>query len=211
MKLLFPVLALCANLAAAQTQSVVAAAKPAAPSANKESPMVVIIETSQGRITAELFPDKAPLSVSNFLAYVESKFYDGTIFHRVIPGFMVQGGGFTSQMRQKPTQPTVKNEAGNGLKNERGTLAMARTMVVDSATAQFFINHKDNAFLDHQDETPRGFGYTVFGKVTEGMDIVDKIAAVQTGTVGPFQNVPLQPVEIKSIRRQTAEAAATKP
>jgi len=211
MKLLFPVLALCANLAAAQTQSVVAAAKPAAPSANKESPMVVIIETSQGRITVELFPDKAPLSVSNFLAYVESKFYDGTIFHRVIPGFMVQGGGFTSQMRQKPTQPTVKNEAGNGLKNERGTLAMARTMVVDSATAQFFINHKDNAFLDHQDETPRGFGYTVFGKVTEGMDIVDKIAAVQTGTVGPFQNVPLQPVEIKSIRRQTAEAAATKP
>ena len=211
MKTVVAVIALCASIATAQTQIVSALPQPAAPANSKESSMVVVIETTLGRITAELYPDKAPLSVSNFLAYVDSKFYDGTIFHRVIPGFMIQGGGFTSQMRQKPTQPPVKNEAGNGLKNDRGTLAMARTMVVECATAQFFINHKANAFRDLQDETPRGFGYTVFGKVTEGLEIVDKIAAVQTGNVGPFQNVPLTPVSITSIRRQETPAAASKP
>jgi len=148
-------------------------------------------------------------SPENYLQYVRDGFYDNTVFHRVINGFMVQGGGFTSQMRQKPTQPTVKNEAGNGLKNERGTLAMARTSVIDSATSQFFINHANNAFLDHQNNTDRGFGYAVFGKVIDGMDVVDKIAAVETtGKGGPSQDMPLKPVEIKSIQRKAA--AATK-
>lgn len=197
----------CANLAVAQTSTVAAAAQPAAPAA-KETPMIVVIETSLGTITAELYPDKAPISVSNFLAYVDDKAYDSTIFHRVMPGFMIQGGGFTTQMKQKPTKAPIKNEADNGLKNERGTLAMARTAVIDSATSQFFINHgARNDFLNHTAKTPQGYGYAVFGKVTEGMDVVDKIAAVETGTVGPFQNVPQTPVEIKSIRRQPAAAA----
>ena len=160
------------------------------------SNVVVIIETSEGDITAELFASKAPASVSNFLAYVDSQFYDGTIFHRVIKNFMVQGGGFTPQMVQKSTKPPVKNEAGNGLKNERGTLAMARTMVVDSATAQFFINHKDNAFLDHTSDTPRGFGYAVFGKVVGGADVVDKIKAVKTARKGYHDDVPVEDVVI---------------
>ncbi len=169
--------------------------------------MTIVIETTHGNITAELYADKAPLSVSNFLAYVDAKFYDGTIFHRVIKGFMLQGGGFTTQMKQKATQAPVKNEADNGLTNDRGTLAMARTMVVDSATAQFFINHKDNGFLNHTAKNAQGYGYAVFGKVTEGMDIVDKIAAVETATAGSFQNVPTTPVEIKCIRRQAAAPA----
>ena len=167
---------------------------------------VVIIETSLGTIKAELWPDKAPATVANFLKYVDDKFYDGTVFHRVIKGFMVQGGGFTDKYQQKPTRPPVKNEAKSDVPNARGTLAMARTGVVDSATAQFFVNHKDNAFLNHTDETPRGFGYCVFGKVTEGLDIVDKIAGVETGAGGPFdKDVPATTVTIKSIRR--AEAA----
>jgi peptidyl-prolyl cis-trans isomerase A (cyclophilin A) len=206
MKYLLVASLLCANLAVAQTNSVAASAQPAAPAA-KETPVTIIIETTHGTITAELYADKAPLSVSNFLAYVDSNFYDGTIFHRVIPGFMIQGGGFTTQMKQKATQAPVKNEADNGLKNERGTLAMARTMVVDSATAQFFINHKDNGFLNHTAKNPQGYGYAVFGKVTAGMDIVDKIAAVATGNIGSFQNVPTTPIEIKSIRRQAAAPA----
>ena len=160
MKYLLVASLLCANLAVAQTNSVAASAQPAAPAA-KETPVTIIIETTHGTITAELYADKAPLSVSNFLAYVDSNFYDGTIFHRVIPGFMIQGGGFTTQMKQKATQAPVKNEADNGLKNERGTLAMARTMVVDSATAQFFINHKDNGFLNHTAKNPQGYGYAV--------------------------------------------------
>ena len=130
--------------------------------------------------------------MKNFLQYVDDGFYNGTIFHRVIKGFMVQGGGFTTEMKQKQTRPPVKNEAGNGLKNDRGTLAMARTMVVDSATSQFFINHADNAHLNHRDETPRGFGYAVFGRVVEGLEVLDKIGAVKTGQVKGFRDVPLE-------------------
>ena len=200
-KLLFAAL-LGANLAAAQTPSVAASAQPKdTNTVSTASNVVVIIETSEGNITAELFASKAPASVSNFLAYVDSQFYDGTIFHRVIKNFMVQGGGFTPQMVQKSTKPPVKNEAGNGLKNERGTLAMARTAVVDSATAQFFINLVDNGFLDHRNDTPQGFGYCVFGKVIEGLNVVDDIGKVRTGNKSGFDDVPMEPVTIKSIRR----------
>jgi cyclophilin family peptidyl-prolyl cis-trans isomerase len=200
MKYLLCALLCCVNLAVAQT-NVPAAAQPAAPAA-KEIPVTIVIETTHGTITAELYADKAPVTVSNFLAYVDSQFYDGTVFHRVIKDFMIQGGGFTTQMKQKATKDQIKNEADNGLKNDRGTLAMARTMIVDSATAQFFINHKNNDFLNHTAKTPQGYGYAVFGKVTAGMDVLDKIAAVPTGNIGSFQNVPATPVEIKSIRRQ---------
>ena len=165
--------------------------------------VVVVISTNYGDITVELDAAKAPITVKNFLAYVDSKFYDGTIFHRVIKNFMIQGGGFDQNMRQKPTNAPIKNEAGNGLKNTRGTIAMARTSVIDSATAQFFINTVDNGFLDHQDESVRGFGYAVFGKVTDGMAVVDAIAGVKTGQFGPFSDVPTPaPVVITSIRRK---------
>jgi len=160
----------------------------------------VLLKTSLGDITIELYPDKAPISVKNFLDYVEAKQYDGTVFHRVIPQFMIQGGGFTADMQQKPTKAPIKNEAGNGLKNTTGTIAMARTGVVDSATAQFFINVRDNTALDHRDETPAGFGYAVFGKVTGGMDIVKKIENVPTTSKPPHQNVPVTPVVIESVR-----------
>lgn len=146
----------------------------------------------------ELAADKAPISTQNFLKYVDSGFYNGTQFHRVIPGFMVQGGGFDADMRQKDTEAPIKNEADNGLHNVRGTLAMARTQARDSATSQFFINHKDNAFLDHGS---RDFGYAVFGKVTRGMDVVDKIAQVPTGNRGMHQNVPREPVLIIEAKR----------
>lgn len=159
----------------------------------------VLIKTSMGDITAELDADKAPLSVANFLSYVKDGSYDGTIFHRVIPGFMVQGGGFTPDMQQKPTHAPVKNEADNGLKNLRGTLAMARTGVVDSATSQFFINVADSAFLDFKSATPQGYGYAVFGKVTAGMDVVDAIVAAPTATKAPYENVPVTPIVIESI------------
>ncbi len=162
---------------------------------------MVIMETSHGTITIELWADKAPITVENFLAYVDSEFFDGTIFHRVIPNFMIQGGGFAPDMSQKPTRDEIKNEASADAKNLRGTLAMARTSVVDSATAQFFVSLKDNDFLDHKDETDAGFGYCVFGKVTDGMDIVDKIAAVETGTVQGHEDVPLEPVKIVSVRK----------
>lgn len=161
---------------------------------------VVIIETTMGNIKVELYPDKAPITVQNFLNYVKEGFYNGTIFHRVIKNFMIQGGGFTEDMHQKATKPPIKNEANNGLKNKRGTIAMARTIVIDSATSQFFINQKDNPFLDHRDNTLQGFGYAVFGSVIEGMDVVDKIAAVRTTTVKGFQDVPFTPVVIKTIR-----------
>ena len=162
----------------------------------------VLIETSLGTMTAELNEEKAPLTVANFLAYVDKGFYNGTIFHRVIPGFMIQGGGFEPSMNQKPTAAPVKNEAANGLKNDRGTLAMARTMVVDSATSQFFINHKNNDFLNYRAPTMQGFGYAVFGKLTAGLDVLDKIAAVRTGSVGPYDDVPVDPVVILSITRK---------
>jgi len=160
----------------------------------------VIMKTSLGEITIELYPDKAPITVKNFLDYVEAKQYDGTIFHRVIPQFMIQGGGFGPDMQQKPTKAPIKNEAGNGLKNTAGTIAMARTGVVDSATAQFFINVHDNTALDHRDDTPAGFGYAVFGKVTGGMDVVKKIENAATTSKPPHQNVPVTPVVIESVR-----------
>ena len=164
-----------------------------------EKTPVVVLSTTLGDIVIALYPDKAPVSVANFLAYVDSGFYTGTIFHRVIPGFMIQGGGFTEGMQSKPTQAPIKNEAKNGLKNDRGTLSMARTQVIDSATSQFFINLADNAFLDHG---VRDFGYAVFGKVMEGMDVVDKIAAVPTGTRGMYRDVPQDPVVIRLARRR---------
>jgi len=157
----------------------------------------VLLKTTQGDIVIALDEEKAPLSAANFLAYVKDGFYDGTIFHRVIPNFMVQGGGMTADMGQKSNRPPIKNEADNGLKNLRGTLAMARTQTVDSATSQFFINLIDNAFLDHQDPSPQGYGYAVFGKVVQGMEIVDAIAAVATGNTGMHQNVPVEPVFIE--------------
>ncbi len=161
---------------------------------------VVVMDTSLGAVTIELDDDKAPGTVANFLAYVDDKFYDGTIFHRVIADFMVQGGGFATGLRQKPTKGTIKNESSNGLANKRGTLAMARTSAPDSASAQFFINVKDNDFLDRAKSADK-VGYCVFGKVTAGMDVVDKIRAVKTGTRGGFTDVPVQEVTINSIRR----------
>jgi len=166
-----------------------------------ESNTKVIMKTTKGDITIELFSTKAPITVQNFLSYVDEGFYDGTIFHRVIKGFMIQGGGFTPELHKKSSKPPIKNEAGNGLSNKRGTIAMARTMDVDSATAQFFINHVDNLGLDHKDNTPEGFGYCVFGKVIEGMDVVDAIAEVKTMTRRGMQNVPRETVEIISVRR----------
>jgi peptidyl-prolyl cis-trans isomerase B (cyclophilin B) len=158
---------------------------------------VVQFETSMGVIKVELYPDKAPITVKNFLSYVREGYYDGLVFHRVIRDFMVQGGGFTKEMKEKGTKhPPIKNEADNGLKNDRGTVAMARTSVVDSATAQFFINTVNNEFLNHRANTPQGYGYAVFGKVIEGMDVVDRIRAVPTGSSGMHQDVPKEPVVI---------------
>jgi cyclophilin family peptidyl-prolyl cis-trans isomerase len=157
---------------------------------------VVIIETTKGKIKAELFADKAPISVKNFLQYADDKFYDGTIFHRVIANFMIQGGGMEPGLKEKQTRAAIKNEAGNGLSNKRGTLAMARTNVPDSATSQFFINVKDNDFLDRA-KAGDGVGYAVFGRVIEGMDVVDAIKAVQTRP----GDVPVDDVVIKSVRR----------
>ncbi len=171
------------------------------PSEAKPTHPVVVLQTSEGTIKVELWEDKAPLTVKNFLRYADEGFYDGTIFHRVINGFMIQGGGFTADMKQKEAHEPIKNEAAAGLRNERGTIAMARTSIVDSATAQFFINVNDNENLNHKDETQRGFGYAVFGKVIEGMDVVDRIKAVPTSTVGPFQNVPTKPVMIQKVLR----------
>jgi peptidyl-prolyl cis-trans isomerase B (cyclophilin B) len=161
---------------------------------------VVDMATSLGPVRIELFADKAPITSQNFLAYVNEGFYDGLIFHRVIAGFMIQGGGFDPQMKQKGTKAPIKNEATNGLKNKTGTLAMARTNVVDSATTQFFINVKDNDFLDHRTESPDGFGYAVFGQVVEGMDVVRAMEKVKTGSRGLYQDVPVDPVVIMSVR-----------
>ena len=163
---------------------------------------VVVIKTSAGDITLDLDIDKAPKTVENFLSYVDAGFYDGTLFHRVIKGFMIQGGGFTKGMKQKETRPPIENEATNGLKNDRGTIAMARTSFPHSATSQFFINLVDNNFLNHTAETERGWGYCVFGHVTSGMDVVDAIAKVPTGTRFGHADVPLEDVTIVSIKRQ---------
>jgi peptidyl-prolyl cis-trans isomerase A (cyclophilin A) len=164
----------------------------------KKNP-VVDMETSLGKIKIELFEKEAPISVKNFLDYANSGFFNETIFHRVIPGFMIQGGGFTADRKQKPTKAAIKNEAANGLKNDRGTLSMARTSAPDSATAQFFINVVNNKMLDRPN--PDGAGYAVFGKVVEGMDVVDKIVNVKTQNVNMvFQNIPVQPVFIKSVK-----------
>jgi len=170
----------------------------------------VELKTSMGAIVVELYPDKAPLTVGNFLQYVKSGFYDGTLFHRVIPGFMIQGGGFTADFVQKPTRPPVKNEAGNGLKNEPGTIAMARTPDPHSATAQFFINVANNESLNFRFPTQEGYGYCVFGKVVKGMDVVNRIVKVPTGPgPAPHANVPRKPVVIESAR--VLEAAAKPP
>lgn len=163
---------------------------------------VVVLDTSMGPITIELNRAKAPITVENFLKYVDSGFYDGLIFHRVMDGFMIQGGGMDDKMSEKKTLPPIKNEASNGLSNKRGTLSMARTSNPDSATAQFFINHVDNARgLDAGG--PAGAGYAVFGKVTDGMEIVDAIAKVPTGQRGPHGDVPVKPIYIKSVKRKT--------
>ncbi len=175
----------------------------ASPAASATKNPVVVMKTTKGTIELELDPAKAPLSVQNFLDYVDSGYYDGTIFHRVIKNFMIQGGGFTATGEQKPTKPPVKNEADNGLKNTRGTLAMARTGIVDSATSQFFINHADNAFLDHKDAAPQNYGYAVFGKVVSGMDVVDAIASTpKASRGGAFTDRPVEDVVIESITRK---------
>lgn len=166
----------------------------------QENPQV-ILETNHGTITVELWADKAPITVENFLRYTDNNFFDGLIFHRVIGGFMVQGGGFDTDMVQKSTYDAIKNEAKADVPNNRGTLAMARTGVVDSATSQFFINLVDNGFLNHTNETAQGFGYAVFGEVTSGMDVVDAIAQVPTGSVRGYSDVPLESVVITSVRR----------
>ena len=174
---------------------------PAATADAKGANTMVIMKTSMGDIKIELFEKEAPISAKNFLSYVDDKFYDGTIFHRVIKDFMIQGGGFTPDMNQKATKGQIKNEAQNGLKNTRGTLAMARTGVIDSATSQFFINTVDNGFLNFSSPDVRGFGYCVFGKVVEGMDVVDKIRAVPTGEKNGMGDVPNDTVKILEVRR----------
>jgi peptidyl-prolyl cis-trans isomerase A (cyclophilin A) len=193
------------TLAACEAQQKKAEQAPA-PTPKTEAPQtqgtegnpMVVIKTSKGEIQVELFADKAPITVENFLAYVDAGFYDGTIFHRVIPNFMIQGGGFDKSMSQKATRDMIKNEADNGLKNDRGTLAMARTSDVNSATAQFFINLVNNDFLNHGS---RDFGYAVFAKVVKGLEVVDQIAAVKTTRNGPHEAVPAEPVVIESMKR----------
>jgi cyclophilin family peptidyl-prolyl cis-trans isomerase len=159
----------------------------------------VEMKTSMGTITLELYPDKAPKTVANFVRYVKDGFYNGTIFHRVIKGFMIQGGGFTPDFKEKPTRAPIPNEAGNGLRNDTGTIAMARTSDPNSATAQFFINVADNDFLNYRAPTARGFGYAVFGRVIRGMDVVNRIAAVPTGKRPPYADVPHTPVVIEQV------------
>jgi cyclophilin family peptidyl-prolyl cis-trans isomerase len=177
-----------------------ASALAATPSAKTENPHVRLT-TNLGVVELELYLDKAPLTVKNFLAYMERGYYNGTIFHRVIPGFMIQGGGFVPGMREKSKGIPLKNEADNGLKNLVGTIAMARTPDPHSAAAQFFINTVDNPNLDHRDKTDQGWGYCVFGKVTKGMDVVKKVESVTTGNVGPFQNVPVKDVVIEKVEQ----------
>ncbi len=160
---------------------------------------MVEMHTSKGLITLELDAEKAPVTVANFIEYVKSGHFDGTIFHRVIPGFVIQGGGMESGMKEKPTQPPIENEADNGLKNVTGSICMARTNDPHSATSQFFINLKDNQFLDHTEKNPQGWGYAVFGQVTDGMDVVEAIAAVQTGNAGFHQDVPVEDIVVEKV------------
>jgi cyclophilin family peptidyl-prolyl cis-trans isomerase len=168
----------------------------------------VEFKTSAGSITVELYQDKAPKTVANFLQYVKGGYYKGTIFHRVIPGFMIQGGGFERGMREKKPRASIDNEAGNGLKNDTGTIAMARTSAPHSASAHFFINVANNDALNYREPTPSGFGYAVFGKVTKGMDVVNKIVSVPTGNAGGHQNVPLTPIVIEEAVVVAASAAS---
>lgn len=195
MKQLVMILALVLVVAAGATTTASAGEKEA-----KGNP-VIVISTNYGDMEIELYPKEAPLTVQNFLWYVDKKFYDGLIFHRVIDDFMIQGGGFTKDMLKKAGNPPIDNEAGNGLSNEKYTIAMARTGEVNSATSQFFINNKDNAALDHRDETARGFGYCVFGKVIKGQKVVDKISKVATGSKNGMNDVPLKQVVIEKVTR----------
>jgi peptidyl-prolyl cis-trans isomerase B (cyclophilin B) len=172
-------------------------------SAARAANPIVVMETNHGTVKIELFEDKAPVTVKNFLKYVEDKHYDGTVFHRVIDGFMIQGGGFEPGMKEKKTREPIKNESNNGLSNARGTIAMARTSAPDSATAQFYINVKDNKGLDGSPD--KASGYTVFGRVTEGMDVVNKIKEVKTGTKAGFENVPEDDVVIKSVKLEAGK------
>ena len=188
---------LCALGLAFNCQAAEKPKKAEKPKVTDTSPQVKL-ETSLGDIVIKLDAAKAPATVQNFLAYVKEGHYDGTIFHRVIPGFMAQGGGFTADFKQKPTHAPIKNEADNGLKNNRGTIAMARTPDPDSASAQFFINYKDNSFLDFKSKTPQGWGYAVFGEVASGMDVVDKMATIPTGSGGPMpSDVPKTTITIE--------------
>lgn len=168
---------------------------------NRMTNPTVTLKTTLGDIQIELFADKAPLTVSNFLTYVDEKYYNHTIFHRVIDGFMIQGGGMTEDMKEKSTHAPVRNEAENRVSNQTGTVAMARTSDIHSASAQFFINVSDNTFLDHRSPTPSGYGYCVFGKVTSGMDVVNKIKAAKTATRKGHENVPIQTIEILEVTR----------
>jgi peptidyl-prolyl cis-trans isomerase B (cyclophilin B) len=177
--------------------SVLAAVTPAAAAENPK----VVLDTTKGQIVIELYPDKAPETVKNFLAYVDAGFYNGTIFHRVIPNFMIQGGGFTPDMEQKPTRAPIKIESDNGLKNQRGTIAMARTQDPNSATAQFFINSADNTFLNFTAKTPKGWGYAVFGKVVQGMEVIDEISKAKTGAKGMHRDVPVETLVITTAKR----------
>ena len=167
--------------------------------ANSGDKVMVEMHTSKGLITLELDAEKAPVTVANFIEYVKSGHFDGTIFHRVIPGFVIQGGGLESGMKEKPTQAPIENEADNGLKNVTGSICMARTNDPHSATSQFFINLKDNQFLDHSEKSPQGWGYAVFGQVTDGMDVVEAIAAVQTGNAGGHQDVPVEDIVVEKV------------
>ena len=167
--------------------------------ANSGDKVMVEMHTSKGLITLELDAEKAPVTVANFIEYVKSGHFDGTIFHRVIPGFVIQGGGLESGMKEKPTQAPIENEADNGLKNVTGSICMARTNDPHSATSQFFINLKDNQFLDHTEKSPQGWGYAVFGQVTGGMDVVEAIAAVQTGNAGFHQDVPVEDIVVEKV------------
>lgn len=190
MPMLKPMLKSCAVLVLLLCSNLALAANP-----------VVVMKTNHGEVQIELAADKAPKTVENFLSYVQKKHYDGTIFHRVIANFMIQGGGFDRELRQKPTLAAIQNEANNGLSNKRGSIAMARTSAPHSATSQFFINVVDNNFLNFSGKNPRGWGYAVFGQVTQGMDVVDKIRQVPTGPAGPFRrDAPREPVIIESIR-----------